>query len=51
MQKSQYKFVPIERIERSILLVRGHKVMLDEDLAKLYQVPTKALVQAVKRNL
>ena len=29
---------------------RGHKVMLDEELAKLYAVPTKALVQAVKRN-
>jgi hypothetical protein len=43
--------VPVERIERAILLIRGHKVMLDTDLAVLYGVPTKALVQAVKRNL
>lgn len=42
--------VPIERVERSILLVRGHKVLLDVDLADLYGVPTKALNQAVKRN-
>jgi len=43
--------VPIERIERAILLLRGHKVMLDADLATLYEVETRALVQAVKRNL
>ena len=43
--------VPLERIERAILLVRGHKVMLDADLAALYGVATKALVQAVKRNI
>jgi hypothetical protein len=43
--------VPVERIERAILLVRGHKVMLDADLAALYGVETKVLVQAVKRNL
>lgn len=42
--------VPIELIERRIYLVRGHKVMLDADLAELYQVPTKAFNQAVKRN-
>jgi hypothetical protein len=35
---------------RPILLVRGHKVMLDADLATLYGVETRALVQAVKRN-
>ena len=34
-----------------IYLVRGHKVMLDHDLASLYEVPTKVLVQSVKRNL
>ena len=38
-------------IEQRILIARGHKVMLDADLAKLYEVTTKALVQAVKRNL
>jgi len=42
--------IPAERIERAILIVRGQKVMLDKDLASLYGVPTKALIQAVKRN-
>jgi hypothetical protein len=37
-------------IERSIYSIRGHNVMLDVDLAALYKVKTKALVQAVKRN-
>jgi len=40
-----------ERIERSILLVRGQKVMLSTDLAGLYQVEPRILVQAVKRNI
>ena len=39
-----------ERIERAILLLRGEKVMLDADLAALYGVATRVLVQAVKRN-
>ncbi|MDZ4796955.1 MAG: ORF6N domain-containing protein [Bryobacteraceae bacterium] len=43
--------IPAERIERAILLIRGEKVMLDRDLAALYAVETRALVQAVKRNL
>jgi hypothetical protein len=43
--------VSLEFVERRIYLMRGHKVMLDQDLASLYQVSTKALVQAVKRNL
>lgn len=38
-------------IEEKIILLRGKKVMLDKDLAKLYGVETKALNQAVKRNL
>jgi hypothetical protein len=38
-------------IEQRILLIRGQKVMLDSDLAALYQVETRVLVQAVKRNL
>ena len=42
--------VPAERIARCILVIRGRKVLLDADLAVLYGVPTKALVQAVKRN-
>ncbi|HET6880273.1 MAG TPA: ORF6N domain-containing protein [Pirellulales bacterium] len=43
--------IPAERIERSILLIRGQKVMLDSDLAELYGVETKNLNKAVKRNL
>jgi hypothetical protein len=42
--------IPLEVIERRIYLIRGHKVMLDSDLAELYQTETRALVQAVKRN-
>jgi hypothetical protein len=42
--------LPVERIERSILIIRGQKVMLDADLADLYKTSTKALNQAVKRN-
>jgi hypothetical protein len=43
--------IPVERIERSILLIRGQKVMLDRDLAQLYGVETRALNQAVRRNI
>ena len=43
--------IPVERIEKSILLIRDHKVMLDADLAALYSVETKVLVRAVKRNM
>jgi hypothetical protein len=42
--------IPVEKIEGAILQIRNHKVMLDRDLASLYGVPTKVLVQAVKRN-
>ena len=42
--------ISIERIENSIYLIRGEKVMLDRDLAKLYDVSTAALNQAVRRN-
>lgn len=38
-------------IEQNILLVRGQKVMLDSDLAKLYKVETKLLNKSVKRNI
>lgn len=51
MAKATANLIPAERIERRILLLRGQKVMLDFDLARLYEVPTKALNQAVKRNL
>src|SRR5262245_45172154 len=42
--------IPLERITQAILLMRGHKVMLDQDLAYLYGVATKVLNQAVRRN-
>lgn len=42
--------VPVERIERCILLIRDRKVMLDADLASLYGVTTKRLNEQVKRN-
>ena len=43
--------VSVELIERKIFLIRGCKVMLDSDLAGMYEVPTKVLNQAVRRNL
>ena len=43
--------IPIERIESKIFLIRGQKVMLDIDLAALYEVEVRALNQAVKRNI
>ena len=43
--------IPIERIENSIILLRGQKVMLDRDLANLYAVETRVLNQAVRRNI
>ena len=42
--------ISTERIERSILLIRGQKVILDTDLAKIYGVPTFRFNEAVKRN-
>jgi len=41
----------VAQIESQILLIRGQKVMLDEDLAALYEVETKELNRAVKRNI
>jgi hypothetical protein len=43
--------IPVEHIERSILLIRSQKVMLSTDLAELYQVEPRVLVQAVKWNI
>jgi len=43
--------IPAERIEQSILLIRGEKVLLDRAPADLYQVETRVLTQAVKRNI
>jgi hypothetical protein len=54
MQKStdgqQTLPISLRRIEQAILQVRGHRVMLDADLAALYGIETGALVRAVKRN-
>jgi ORF6N domain len=43
--------IPEERIESKIFLIRGQKVMLDRDLARLYGVKTHVFNQAVKRNI
>ena len=43
--------VPVERIASAIYLIRDEKVMFDSDLAELYGVETRVLVQAVKRNI
>jgi len=42
--------VPAEQVERAIFLIRGEKVILDADLAALYEVETRVLVQAIKRH-
>jgi len=47
----QINLIPVERIEWAILFIRGEKVMLDSDLAELYEVETRILNQAVKRNI
>ena len=49
MQRKE-QVIPSERIEKLIFLIRGQKVMLDSNLAELYDVPTKVFNQAVKRN-
>jgi len=43
--------IPSERIISRIFLVRGKKVMIDRDLAELYEVETRTLNQAVRRNI
>lgn len=47
---SDSSLIPAERIERRILLLRGQRVLLDRDLARLYGVETRVLNQAVRRN-
>jgi hypothetical protein len=49
--KSSESTLAVEALDNSIHLIRGHRVMLDADLAALYGVQTKVFVQAVKRNL
>jgi hypothetical protein len=43
--------IPVEQLDRAILMLRGQRVMLDADLAALFGVSTRALNQAIKRNL
>ncbi len=45
------ELIAIERIETKIFVIRGHRVMLDSDLAQLYEVETRRLNEAVKRNI
>lgn len=45
------ELIPSEMIEKKIYLIRGHKVMPDRDLAEMYGVETRALNQAVRRNI
>jgi hypothetical protein len=47
---SEQSLIPTERIEQRIFALRGQKVMLDTDLAQLYEVETKTLNRSVKRN-
>jgi phage regulator Rha-like protein len=49
-EKQDEALIPVEVIERRIYLIRGHKVTVDSDLAKLYGVPTFRMNQQVKRN-
>jgi hypothetical protein len=51
MAQQARALIPVERIQQAIFLIRGEKVMLDFDLAALYGVEIRVLVQAVKRNI
>lgn len=51
MAKQTKALIPRDQIVRSIIIVRDQKVILDADVARLYGVQTRVLVQAVKRNL
>ena len=47
---TEHQLVSVELLARRIYIIRGQRVMLDSDLAELYRVETRVLVQAVKRN-
>jgi hypothetical protein len=49
--KKDFRLIYQEKIETMIFIIRGKKVMIDRDLASLYEVETKVLNQAVKRNI
>lgn len=50
-EDKKVSIIPVERLVSRIILVRGHKVMLDADLAELYGVTTKRLNEQVRRNI
>jgi phage regulator Rha-like protein len=50
MSKNE-SLIPVERIEKKIYVFRGERVMLDSDLAEIYEVETKMFNRAVKRNI
>ncbi len=49
-RNSDQQVVLVERVQRTILILRGHRVILDSDLAALYGVETKRLNEQVRRN-
>ena len=51
MPTPKTEIVPMGQVGQRILVIRGNKVMLDADLAEIFQVKTKALNQAIKRNI
>jgi hypothetical protein len=51
MNDKNEMMIPVEVIMSKIYIIRGQKVIFDKDLAELYEVETKALKQAVKRNM
>lgn len=50
-KKTELQVASVSAVDNRIYVIRGRQVMLDEDLAELYGVETKRLVQQVKRNL
>jgi hypothetical protein len=51
MAGNKISMIPYEKVVNKIYFLRGHKVMLDRDLAELYKVETKRLKEAVNRNI
>ena len=49
-KKLEQGLIPVEIISGKIFILRGHRVMLDRDLSKLFRVETRPVNQAVKRN-
>jgi hypothetical protein len=49
--KTKTSIIPRQPVEHLIRIIRGQRVILDSDLAQVYGVPTKWLIEAVRRNL